>query len=319
MLNTPLKFLAIRRVRRSLIVAAIFMVLWLLSSAAVLYALTRRHGPRTEEPVPKLNGLKLETHRLSTSDGEQLGAWFVEGRSDGPSVLVLHGHRGRRWNSLRRAKLLAEHGCSVLMISLRAHGDSTGEFDDAGFSARHDVCAAVAFLERRRPGQPILVNGNSMGAAAAIFAAGELGDRVAGYILESPYQNLKVAVWNRIDRWLPRGLSHAAYGGMLFVSPLFLPRLDEISPASAIGAIPDDVPVLILAGAVDRLARPEEARVLHEIIAAHSRLLCIPGAGHGDLLGSAPGQYSRAVLEFLEAAARPGSVELMPLGSGVAE
>ena len=93
-----------------------------------------------------------------------------------------------------------------------------------------------------------------MGSAAAIFAAGELGHRVAAYILESPYQDLKVAVWNRIDIRLPPGLSHAAYSGLRLVTPLFLPHLDQICPLNAIGAIPDDVPVLILAGAADRMA-----------------------------------------------------------------
>jgi alpha-beta hydrolase superfamily lysophospholipase len=213
--------------------------------------------------------------------------------------LILHGHKGRRWNSLGLGKLLWSHGCSVLMISHRAHGDSTGDFDDVGYSARRDVCAAVEFLERRRPGRPVIVDGNSFGSAAAIFAAGELGHRVAAYILESPYQDLRVAVWNRIENALPWGLSHVAYGGLRLVSPLFLPHLDAISPVKAIGAIPADVPVLILAGAADRLARPEEARALHNQVASHGRLVLVTGAGHGNLLGASPEFYGRTVVDFI--------------------
>ena len=33
-----------------------------------------------------------------------------------------------------------------------------------------------------------------MGAAAAVFASGELARRVHGYVLECPYQDLKTAV-----------------------------------------------------------------------------------------------------------------------------
>ncbi len=255
--------------------------------------------------MPNLSDWKLEDHRLKTSDGEELGAWFAEGKADGPSVLILHGHKAKRWNSLRRGKLLALRGCSVLMITHRAHGDSTGEFDDVGYSARRDVLEAVEFLERRRPGRPVIIDGNSMGSAAAVFAAGELGHRVAAYILESPYQDLKIAVWNRIELRLPPGLSHMAYGGLRLVAPVFLPYMDEICPAKAIAAIPGDVPVLILAGAADRLARPEEARALHDQVKAHGRLVFVPGAGHGDLLGSAPEFYSRTVLEFVGAIASP--------------
>ena len=54
-------------------------------------------------------------------------------------------------NSLKRAEL-ALSGYPILMISLRAHGDSTGEFNDIGYGA-HDVVAAVEFLERRHPGR----------------------------------------------------------------------------------------------------------------------------------------------------------------------
>jgi dipeptidyl aminopeptidase/acylaminoacyl peptidase len=120
---------------------------WLLVSSAVAYRLTRRHDARLDEPTPSLAWGHLENHRIATRDGQELGAWFVAGSDEAPGVLVLHGHKGRRWNSLSRAELLAARGFAVLMISLRAHGDSTGDFDDVGFGARHDVLAAVEFLE----------------------------------------------------------------------------------------------------------------------------------------------------------------------------
>ena len=62
----------------------------------------------------------------------------------------------------------------MLLITLRAHGDSTGALNDIGFGARHDVVAAIDFLERCRPGRPIVVHGASLGAAAALFASAEL-------------------------------------------------------------------------------------------------------------------------------------------------
>ena len=106
-------------------------------------------------------------------------------------------------------------------------------------------------------------------------------------------------MWNRTDNpTLWPGLSHAAYLGLRVVGPLFVPHLDEISPLKAITGIPDDVPVLILSGSTDRLARPEEAQALYCKVATHGRLVHFPGAGHGNLYGSAPALYSRTVLEF---------------------
>ncbi len=111
--------------------------------------------------------------------------------------------------------MLAAQGCSVLMISLRAHGDSTGDFDDMGYCARNGIVASVEFLERRRPGKPIIVHGLSMGGAAAVFAASELAHRVQGYILDSPFRDLKLAVRNRTENALPPLLDRIAYMGLL--------------------------------------------------------------------------------------------------------
>ena len=287
-----------RLVRRLAVTGTILCVLWLSVSTVVAYKLTHRRGVRAEEVAPSPTWGRLEGHRLKTRDGEEVGAWFIDGRPEAASVLVIHGHKGQRRNSLGRAEFLASRGYAVLMITLRAHGDSTGEFDDVGFGARNDVIAGVGFLEGHRPGRPIIVDGNSMGAAAAVFAGRELGRRVRGYILESPYQDLRAAVWNRVEEALPPVLDLAAYVGLNLVAPVFVPHLDEISPLKAIAGIPEDVPVLILAGEADRMARPHEARALHRQVASHGRLVIVPGAGHGDLLRDAPELYRRTVLDF---------------------
>ena len=237
--------------------------------------------------------------RIKTTDGEELGAWFVDGRDKAPSVLLLHGNNGNRGHALTAPKFLASHGCAALLITLRAHGDSTGSYNDIGWGARQDVWAAVDYLEKRRPGRPIIVSGNSLGSAAAAFAALELGHRAAGYILESPYQDLKVAVWNRTDVHLPPVLSSVAYAGLRTVGPIFLPHIEQISPQKAVRGIPEDVPVLILAGGADRLARAEEAKAIHGEVATHGKLVFFPRAGHGNLYHNDPELYERTVLEFL--------------------
>ena len=284
--------------RRGAIVLGILLALWLFVSSAVAYRLTHRLRPPFEERAPRVAWGVLEDHRIKTSDGEELGAWFCNGDDELPIVLLLHGSKGSRWNSLARAEIFASHRYGVLLISFRAHGDSTGNFHDIGYSSRRDVIAAVEFLKARKPDRPVVIMGTSLGAAAAVFAAGELGHRVAGYILESPYQDLKTAVWNRTDTYLPPVLSHAAYLGLRAVGPLFLPHLDEISTVQAIGGIPTDVPVLILAGGADRLARPFEAQALFSQVESHGKLVVFPGAEHHNLPDSAPDLFRRTLLEF---------------------
>ena len=214
-----------KRLRRVAIALAVVLLVWLVASFQVAYRLTHRPLARFEEPAPRVAWGALEEHHLKTGDGEEIGAWFVDGRDDKPSVLLLHGNSGSRKTSLSRAAVFASAGCAVLMISLRAHGDSSGHYNDIGFSARRDVYAAVEFLNNRRPGRRVLVMGTSMGAAVATFAAAELGHRVDGYILESPYQDLKTAAWNRTDVYLPPVVSHAVYLGFSAIGPLFYARI----------------------------------------------------------------------------------------------
>lgn len=299
-----------RRLTRGLRGAAVAVALWLLVSWAAAYRLTRRPHPMRAEPAPAAAWGAFESHRIKTRDGHELGAWLVRGKPGGASVLLLHGNGGSRWNCLGRAETLAAEGCTVLLVSLRAHGDSTGDYNDIGFGARHDVVAAVGFLERLRPGKPILIHGTSLGAAAATFASGELARRVHGYILESPYRDLKTAVWNRVEDALPPVLDRVAYGGLLVVAPLVFADLGKIAPVEAVAGIPDGVPVLILAGGRDRKARPEEARALFERMKSHATLSVFADADHLRFPTADPERYRREVAGFVRRVERGHGVGL---------
>lgn len=285
---------------RALMALGIVLMLWLLGSLALGYRLTRRQRPWFAEPAPAVAWGPLESIRLRTRDGLGIGAWFAPGRPDRPIVLLLHGNKGCRRNSLGRAELFAGGGCGVFLISLRAHGDSAGEVNDIGFGARNDVAAAVEFLERRCPGRPVVVHGVSLGAAAATFAAADLGGRVRGYILESPYRDLKTAVRNRTRAYLPPVAETIAYAGLRLMAPLVLPDFEKIAPVEAVGGIPAAVPVLILAGGADSLARPAEARALYDRVRDHARLVLFARGGHHDLTRVEPARYRRTLLDFVE-------------------
>ena len=203
------------------------------------------------------------------------------------------------------AELAASVGHPVLLLSMRAHGDSTGDRNDFGFGfgfgfgARRDVLAVVTRLETRCPNRPPVIWGRSLGAAAAVFAAEELGGRVRGYLLECPYQDLRTAVRNRTRQYLPPVLDFVAYAGLRTVAPAALPDFDRISPVDAIAGISSQSRMLILAGGADRRATPAEARTLHERCRCPAELKVFDGGDYlrlsdADLVG-----YRDAVHSFL--------------------
>ena len=288
-----------RKYLRRLILCLCLIAIWLLISAGVNYRLTRRKRSPFPEPPPKVAWGTLKPERITTRDGEKLGAWYAEGETEGPSILVLHGNGGSRWNVLSRAEIFATRiGGSVLLVSLRAHGESSGAINDIGYSARHDVVAAVKLLSERRPGKPVIVFGVSMGSAAAIFAGKELGDRVQGYIFESPFQDLETAVWNRTNAYLPPILDRVAYLGLRLTAPLVVPDFQAIAPIRAIDGIPKSVPILILTGSDDRLATPAEAQALFNRVKTHGRIELIQGGGHHGLLEVNPERYADLLINF---------------------
>jgi alpha-beta hydrolase superfamily lysophospholipase len=281
--------------------------LWLAASLAMAWELTRRPRPPFPEPPPKLAGdlgyVELESVRLVTADGERLGAWFADGRPGAAGVVLLHGKDGTRSACLPAARMLLRAGRAVLAVSLRGHGDSSGERLDFGPRARADVIAAVAWLEQRRPGEPVVVRGTSLGGAAAAFAAVELDGRVHGWVLECLYTDLASAVHHRTARRLPPVLDRLAAWGLLAMAPLFDGGGGDHDVAGALstwGRLRAGAPALILTGGADPLAPAHEAAAL--AAAAGGDVAVLPGAGHDRLHEPDPGAYGSLLLDLVQRA-----------------
>lgn len=216
------RFTIRRWLRRLALLAVAAPCVWLGAAWLVVHQLTRRMRPIALENMPTIEWASIAKLHLTTSDGHRLGAWYIAGKSDRPTVVLLHGNGGSKISCLVEAEMLSSHGCGVLLVTQRAHGESSGDFNDFGYSGRHDVIAAVDWLADHQPNQPVVVWGQSLGSAAAAYAAQDLGERVSGYIIECPYQDLRTATWNRMEAALPPGFDYLAYAGLQVAGPLVL-------------------------------------------------------------------------------------------------
>ena len=299
-MNPSLSTLARRAAKICCFAAVTALFAWLLSAAIVIWRLTHRARQPFAEPIPSWGAESIEEIRIETSDGECLGAWFLASSDARTSIVILHGNGGSRSSEAELLRQLFAERVSVLAPTLRAHGDSTGTTNDFGWSARADVIACVAFLERRIPGTKIVVLGNSVGSAAAIYAAKELDHRVTAYVLEAPYRDIRAATHHRLAAYLPPPLDDVAYAGLRLLAPVMLsPRLDDLSPIGRITDIPANVAVVFLSGAEDRLAPIAEVEEIHSHCAAGSKLVAFPGAGHHDLAATDPTRYAATLREVL--------------------
>ena len=110
-------------------------------------------------------------------------AYEVAGSADAPLVVLAPGMGDLRstWRDL--VAPLTDAGYRVASMDLRGHGDSDTTFATHGdVVTGQDLLAIVEHLG----GVPAVLGGNSMGAAAAAWAAAERPDLVAGLVLTGP-------------------------------------------------------------------------------------------------------------------------------------
>jgi pimeloyl-ACP methyl ester carboxylesterase len=101
----------------------------------------------------------------------------------GPLVVLVPGMGDLRRTYRHLVPVLADAGYRVASTDLRGHGDSDTTFSEYGDEqTASDIVALVEHL-----GGPAVVVGNSMGAGAAVIAAADRPDLVAGLALLGPF------------------------------------------------------------------------------------------------------------------------------------
>ena len=125
-----------------------------------------------------------------------LKGWWIAGDADKASVLLLHGIRANRLAMVGRARMLARHGYSVLLVDLQAHGESAGDTITLGLRESKGVQAARTWIRQKHPGQPVAAIGVSLGGASIL-----LGPSPSGFdavVLEAVYPDAGQALQNRM-------------------------------------------------------------------------------------------------------------------------
>jgi pimeloyl-ACP methyl ester carboxylesterase len=286
--------------QRAALIAAALVGLWLFASFAVMRQLCARHPSRIANPAA-IDTAGVERVEITTRDGQRLAAIWLAPPGAETCLILFHGSGESRARWYPLLPWLAEHRIAALIPDLRTHGESTGESNDFGWSSRADVIACVEWV-RDRSDVPIAVAGFSMGAAAAIFAAPELGMKVGGYLLESPYSTLDHAVAARLARILPFPLDDVAHVGLSLVARLmfgFDPKRD--SPLNAIGRMPPEAARFFLTAAGDERTPIEDVRELATLAGPRATLTVYRGQGHRPLVARDLARYETHLVVLLDA------------------
>jgi len=244
----------------------------------------------------------------SRDPGIDLRAWWLPSRAgdDAPSIIVVHGFGTcvRDPVVLAPAGMLHRLGYGVLLLDLRDHGRSTVEDGRTagGTEEYRDVLGAVDWLvaqgaESRRIG----ILGTSMGAAAAIMAAGQ-DERIAAVWADSGYADLETLIAEGLaDQGLPPQLASIA---------LLMARLvsgDDLGSPSVLGELANlrGRQLFIVHGTLDGLIDVSHAQALAEVASSAGVLVdrwIVADTGHVDAVLVHPEGYERRLRGFFATA-----------------
>src|SRR5262249_1798820 len=88
-------------------------------------------------------------------------------------------------------------GYSTFLVDFRGSGGSGGNVTTIGVSEAEDVASAWEYARKLTPGQPVVLFGQSMGAAAVLRALSLRTAEPAAVVLECPFDRLLSTVENR--------------------------------------------------------------------------------------------------------------------------
>ncbi len=276
--------------------------IFFISPLAASYFLTTA-GTRPQErsltDTPDLYGQDFVNVDFSSRDGVMLRGWLMEGEETKPTIILCHGLFRSRQEGLERGSVLNQSGFSVLLFDFRNHGRSDGKSVSLGFLERFDVLGAYDFLKQTKGKQRFVLLGISMGAVAAIQAAGDFQQDLEAIIADSPFRSLDATISYHTESMI--GLPSFPFAD-LFVWNLtringYQP--EDLNTLEALQGL-DAIPVLLMYGEEDRRVTASAVKEIYEAIPhGQKKVVFFENATHGAAYRISPDLYLSTILDFL--------------------
>lgn len=246
--------------------------------------------------VPKYvnsSTLKLPSRMVSltTRDGVRLEAQEVPAANARGTVILFHGYGTGK--SVLHGETEAWHalGYRCLLVDFRGSGGSDGMVTTLGWREALDVQAAADWV-----GEPAILYGQSMGAAAVLRAVAVESVRPAGIVLEAPFDRLVRTIGHRYElmrlpSW-PLAQVLTFWGGRQHRFNAF--DLNPVEYARAVRC-----PALVLLGANDPWVKVTEARAVADAMNGHGTLHVFASVGHCAYVWERPMEYRQVVTDWL--------------------
>src|ERR671911_907838 len=218
---------------------------------------------KTPEATPTSIGLEHTEVELQSTDGVCLSGWWVPVEGSSLAAVLVPGWGGYKFDEhlLQTLPVYHDAGYSVLLLDLRAQGESDGTRRTLGYREVRDVRGALTWLQEQGFGpDQIVLHGWSMGGATALRAAPGTG--VAAVVEEAAYADLPLLLMGEIPDFVRFG--RPLRPAILLAGRLF-PDFDpwDVVPKKETAKLSDEgVPLFIIHSTEDTIVPYEQAKIL---------------------------------------------------------
>jgi fermentation-respiration switch protein FrsA (DUF1100 family) len=244
---------------------------------------------------PYLDRVVHEDVFFETPDGVRLHGWFLRPNAEPRgTILFFHGNAENISTHVSAVLWLAMEGYQVFLIDYRGYGRSEGTPDMEGIHV--DALAAIDRLFRMEgvDKHRIVVFGQSLGGAVAVYAVANSPhrDRIRALVIDSAFSGYRQIAREKIADVL-----------LLwpFQAPISHLVTDRYSPSRWIGRV-SPVPVLILHGDADKVVSVRHGETLYRLAKEPKQLWIVSGAGHIQALSD--GTIRKRLLTYLDSVLR---------------
>jgi pimeloyl-ACP methyl ester carboxylesterase len=193
------------------------------------------------------------------------------------TAIVFHGNAGHAGHRAFYAKALTRLGLRVILAEYPGYGPRDGAVGEQNLVADAEQTIALAHSLH---GAPLLLIGESLGAAVVAAAAARQRDKTAGLLLITPWDRLEnIAAYHY--PWLP-------------VKWLLRDRYDSAAHLASFGR-----PILVAVAERDSIVPARFGAALYESLAEPKRLTVLKAAEHNDWIARVDDTWWREATNFL--------------------
>ena len=262
---------------------------------------TEEQKQKENEQLNWLSENSEDVYILSTNNGNlKLHAYEINANENSDVwAIVIHGYTVKGSTMTGFAKVFTQKGYNVLMVDLRGHGMSEGDYIGMGIHDRLDIMDWINYLIDKNVKSKIMLFGISMGAATTMATTGEeLPSNVKLAISDCGY----TSVWDEFSYQLKRLFDLPEFPILYAASAVCKIRAGySFKEVSIIEQVKKSkTPILFIHGSEDDFVPFKMLNEVYEAATCEKEKLVVEGAGHGMSWATDTELYWSTIDSFIE-------------------